>query len=144
MNRWHGLDRFVVAAVIVLTGWATVSADDWPQWLGPQRDGIWRETGILDKFPAGGPKVRWRIPMGALFCFETKSGKVLWSKNFPKDLDARVPMWGFSAHPLLDGDKLICIVGGKGSVAVAFHKDTGKELWRALTASEPGYCPPMI
>src|SRR5260370_4846382 len=34
--------------------------DDWPQWLGPQRDGIWRETGILEKFPEGGPKVRWR------------------------------------------------------------------------------------
>src|SRR5262249_14284239 len=29
-------------------------------------------------------------------------------------------------------------------VAVAFHKDTGKELWRALSAREPGYCPPMI
>src|ERR1019366_904561 len=39
-------------------------ADDWPQWLGPQRDGVWRETGILRKFPAGGPKVRWRTPVG--------------------------------------------------------------------------------
>jgi outer membrane protein assembly factor BamB len=35
-------------------------ADDWPQWLGPQRDGVWREDGILDKFPAGGPATRWR------------------------------------------------------------------------------------
>ena len=32
-------------------------ADDWPQWMGPKRDNVWRETGILDKFPAGGPKV---------------------------------------------------------------------------------------
>src|SRR5436190_465906 len=39
-------------------------ADDWPQWLGPQRDGVWRETGILDKFPANGPRVRWRTPIG--------------------------------------------------------------------------------
>src|SRR5207237_2730944 len=54
------------------------------------------------------------------------------------------PMWGFSAHPLLDGRKLICMVGGPGTTVVAFDKDTGKELWRALTASEPGYCPPMI
>ena len=29
-------------------------ADDWPQWLGPQRDSVWRETGILDQFPAQG------------------------------------------------------------------------------------------
>jgi len=53
-------------------------------------------------------------------------------------------MWGFAGHPLIDGKKLICLVGGEGSVAVAFDKDTGKELWRALSAKEPGYCPPMI
>jgi outer membrane protein assembly factor BamB len=35
-------------------------------------------------------------------------------------------------------------VGGEGSVAVAFDKDTGRELWRALSASESGYCPPSI
>src|SRR5688572_26991987 len=40
-------------------------ADDWPQWLGPQRDGVWRETGIVEKFPVGGPKVRWRVPVHA-------------------------------------------------------------------------------
>lgn len=212
-------------------------ADDWPQWLGPQRDGVWRETGIVDKFPAGGPKVRWRTPIGAgyagpavangrvyitdrvlpagvvapgdknpsdsfgrkptpgkervlcldeasgkvlwkheydctyevsyaagprttpvvangkvytlgtmgdLLCLDAKTGEVLWSKNFPKDYGAAVPLWGFSAHPLLDGDRLICIVGERGSVAVAFHKDTGKEIWRALTANEPGYAPPML
>jgi len=212
-------------------------ADDWPQWLGPQRDGIWRETGLVDKFPAGGPKVRWKTPIGAgysgpavangcvfitdrvlpagvvapgdknpkesfgrkatpgkervlcldeatgkilwkhehdctyevsyaagprtspvvangkvytlgtmgdLLCLDAKSGTVLWSKNFPKDFGVPVPLWGFSAHPLLDGDRLICLVGGQGSVAVAFHRDTGKEIWRALSAKEPGYAPPML
>ena len=39
-------------------------ADDWPQWLGPQRDGIWREEGILERFPEGGPALRWRAPLG--------------------------------------------------------------------------------
>src|SRR5579863_9053808 len=43
---------------------AALRADDWPQWLGPKRDGVWRETGILEKFPAGGPKVLWRHPVG--------------------------------------------------------------------------------
>jgi outer membrane protein assembly factor BamB len=207
-------------------------ADDWPQWLGPRRDGVWRETGILKAFPKDGPQVRWRASigggyagpavagdrvivtdrvlapgkqnsanpfdrskspstervlclddatgkilwthkydcsyeisypagpratpiinagnvytlgaMGDLFCLDAGTGKVLWSKNFPKDYRARVPMWGFVGHPLIDGDKLICLVGGEGSVAVAFNKDTGKELWRALSAKEPGYCPPML
>lgn len=39
-------------------------AADWPQWLGPQRDGVWREDGILDRFPAGGPKKLWSVPVG--------------------------------------------------------------------------------
>jgi outer membrane protein assembly factor BamB len=39
---------------------------------------------------------------------------------------------------------LICLVGGTNGAVVAFHKDTGKELWRALTAPEIGYAPPMI
>src|SRR5262249_40799069 len=40
-------------------------ADDWPQWLGPQRDAVWRETGIIEKFPEKGPLVRWRTPIAA-------------------------------------------------------------------------------
>ena len=86
--------------------------------------------------------------MGDLFCLDAASGKVVWSKNFLEDYKAPVPLWGFAAHPLLDGDKLICLVGGKGSVVVAFDKNTGKEKWQCLSFEkrrhEMGYCPPMI
>src|SRR5262245_66225743 len=54
----------LLVAVAFLALPLTASADDWPQWLGPKRDGVWREQGILDKFPAGGPKVVWRQPLG--------------------------------------------------------------------------------
>jgi outer membrane protein assembly factor BamB len=218
----------IACLLFALLAWA----DDWPQWLGPQRDGIWRETGILNTFPPGGPKIRWRtkisagyagpavaagrvfvldrveaenaekpkspfdrghiagtervlclneadgkllwkheydcpytvsFPLGPrttptvhegkvytlgaegnLFCLDTQTGSVVWSRDLKKDYAVKAPQWGFSAHPLLDGRKLICIVGGPGSTAVAFDKDNGKEIWKALTASEPGYCPPMI
>lgn len=213
---------------------SSTRADDWPQWLGPQRDGVWREKGILDKFPDGGPKVLWRTTigggyagpavaggkvyvtdrvldpgvsnpdnpfnrkvvkgkerilcldqktgniiwkheyecpysvsypvgprttpvvmegkvwalgtMGNLFCLDAGTGKVIWSRDFVKDYNARVPLWGFSAHLLLDGKNIISLVGGEGSVVVAFDKDTGKERWKALslTTAEIGYCPPMI
>src|SRR5256884_1048882 len=53
----HALGLAVLAAFCL-------RADDWPQWLGPQRDGVWRETGIVAKFPPGGPKVLWRQPVG--------------------------------------------------------------------------------
>ena len=232
-NSWFCVTgRPLFGLLTLLLCFSAARADDWPQWLGPQRDGVWRETGILDKFPADGPKVQWRTPigggyagpavaggkvyvtdrvlapgvknpdnlfarstingtervlcideasgtvlwtheydcpyqvsypagprttpviqggkvytvgaMGDLICLDAGSGKVLWSKNFHKDNDAPVQMWGFSGHPLVDGDKLICLVGGEGSVVVAFHKDTGKELWKALSAKAQGYCPPMI
>src|SRR5262249_20234458 len=61
-----------------------------------------------------------------------------------KDYEMEPPLWGFSGHPLVDGDRLICLVGGKGALVVAFDKNTGKEIWRKLSAPEPGYCPPMI
>ncbi len=210
----------------------SLRADDWPQWLGPQRDGVWRETGIVEKLPTNGLKFRWRTPVGGgysgpavaqgrvylmdrqlatgaknppnafargeipgservlclneadgkilwqheydsaysvsyaagprvtpavadgkvytlgsegnLLCLDAGKGTVLWSRDFKKEFDLKTPVWGFAGHPLVDGKKLICLAGGPGSVAVAYDKDSGKELWRALSAKEPGYAPPMI
>ena len=65
------LTRFRVARAVALAAVAcsastpSARADDWPHWLGPQRDGVWRESGILDSFPAGGPPVLWRAEIGA-------------------------------------------------------------------------------
>lgn len=225
------LKRFLLAITLIWAA-APASADDWPQWLGPNRDAVWRETGIVDKFPDGGPRVLWRTSIGAgyagpsvaggrvyiadrqlasgvsnpadpfqrgkiqgtervlclneadgklvwkheydcpytisypagprvapqvsggkvyslgaegnLVCLDAKDGKLVWSRDFKKDCGAETPIWGFAGHPLIDGQKLICLAGGEGSTVVAFDKDTGKELWRALTAKEPGYSSPMI
>src|SRR5205814_5199457 len=55
--------RATVLAAALLLPWlpaVPVRADDWPQWRGPNRDGVWRETGILESFPASGLAVRWR------------------------------------------------------------------------------------
>lgn len=224
--------RIFAACVIATLTTQTTHADDWPQWLGPQRDAVWREDGLLEKFPQNGPKVRWRVPIGAgysgpavssgrvfvmdrqvgenaskpdnafargripgkervlclneadgkliwaheydcpytvsypagprttplisdgkvytlgaegnLFCLDASTGREIWARDFRKEFSIQTPMWGFAGHPLLDGNKLICLAGGNGSVAVAFDKENGKELWRALSAREPGYAPPMI
>ena len=42
-------------------------AADWPQFRGPNRDGNWNETGILESFPKEGVKIRWRHPVGGGF-----------------------------------------------------------------------------
>ena len=61
---------------LVLWGLTTLvaHADDWPQWLGPKRDGIWRESGIIEKFPEGGPRILWRAPVGGGFSGPAVSG----------------------------------------------------------------------
>ena len=61
--RWHR-SLFCLTLLTVALTQAPALADDWPQWLGPQRDGVWREKGIVEKFPAGGPKELWRVPVG--------------------------------------------------------------------------------
>jgi outer membrane protein assembly factor BamB len=82
--------------------------------------------------------------MGHLFCLDAAEGDVLWSKDFVKDYGAEVAIWGYASHPLVHSDKLFCVVGGKGSVAVAFDKDTGKEIWKAVDAEGLGYAPPTM
>jgi outer membrane protein assembly factor BamB len=222
--------RISIALLLPFIVIAAVRADDWPQWMGPQRDNVWREKGIVDTFPKDGPKFLWRAKVangysgpavadglvyltdfipdddvqkdnfarkkfagkervqcfdaktgefkwkheyrcvysvsypngprctptvdagkvytlgaeGNLFCFDAKTGKEIWSRDFKKDYGAATPLWGFAAHPLVDGDRLICMVGGEGSIAVAFDKNTGKEIWKALSAEQPGYSPPTL
>lgn len=228
--------RLAAGLVALLLSTSTIHGDDWPQWLGPKRDGVWRENGIVAKFPSGGPKKLWSTSigggyagaavldgkvyiqdrklakgaresanpfdrksvkgeermlcldaktgkelwsyaypsdyeisypcgprctpvvaegkvwglgaMGDLFCLDAASGKKVWHVNFPRDFQAPVPLWGFSASPLLDGNRLICMVGGPGGVTYAFDKDTGKVIWKSLSLTkekdEIGYCPPII
>ncbi len=224
--------RRVFIVFITLLSWEfSARADDWPQWTGPRRDSIWRESRVLAKFPATGPKVLWRTPVaggysgpavsdgrvfvsdylradgefkndpgirpklqgreriwcldvengtpiwkqeydcayeisypagpratptvdgdrvymqgaeGRLTCFESTTGKTVWSLDLQKQYQATTPMWGYVSHPLVDGDLLFCMAGGPGSVAVALDKYTGQERWRALTAKDAGYCPPTM
>jgi hypothetical protein len=46
--------------IILLAGALGASAADWPQWRGPNRDGISAETGLLAEWPSGGPPVVWK------------------------------------------------------------------------------------
>jgi outer membrane protein assembly factor BamB len=83
---------------------------------------------------------------GALLCLKAATGEILWQKDYMKEYGAEMPMWGFAGAPLVDGNRLICLVGGAPDAkVVAFDKMSGKELWRALSSnSEPGYAQPVI
>ncbi len=207
-----------------------VLADDWPQWMGTKRDNIWRETGILEAFPPGGPKVVWRAPVaggysgpavaagkvfitdyattdqlpegnfqrkptngtervialdattgqqlwkyelpvryaisypagprctptvegnrvwtlgaeGHLACLDVATGKPIWTKELKDAYSTKSALWGYSAHPLIEGNKLITLAGGDGSHVVALDKATGQEIWKSQSQPEQGYVPPSI
>lgn len=48
-------------SAVSATGSANMATSDWPQWRGPERDGLSKESGLLKQWPAGGPKLLWQV-----------------------------------------------------------------------------------
>jgi outer membrane protein assembly factor BamB len=59
LSSWS--EAAVLAALTVSMLEATAAAADWPQWRGPNRDGISKETGLLKSWPTEGPKLLWQV-----------------------------------------------------------------------------------
>ena len=51
---------------------------------------------------------------GRLFCLDVETGDVIWAKDYIEEYDTSIPTWGIASSPLVDGDKLITVVGGEG------------------------------
>jgi outer membrane protein assembly factor BamB len=202
----------------------TAGAADWPEWRGVGRQGVWTETGIVERFPPEGLRTKWRVPiragysgpavangrvflldhqrsgatavteraiclreqtgeilwtrewsadyrgldyangpratptvdgdrvyvlgaMGSLRCLRAADGSEVWSTDFVRDFGTAVPAWGMSSAPVVLAQRLFAVVAGKSNAkVVAFDKNSGKELWRALSSddSEPGYSQPLV
>ena len=66
---------------------------------------------------------------GNLYCVKCADGKVVWSKDLEKDFMAKLPLHGHSAAPLVDGDKVFWMPGGKDFNMVALNRFSGKLIW---------------
>src|SRR5262245_33908776 len=68
----------IFLSLIAFAGLASLAlADDWPQWRGANRDGVWRETGIVQKFSSTELVPKWRVDIGSGYCGPTvASGRV--------------------------------------------------------------------
>jgi outer membrane protein assembly factor BamB len=96
---------------------ARTRADGWPQWMGPKRDNVWREEGIVDKFPAGGPKVLWRAPVaGGYAGVAVAEGKVFVTDFVP---GGELPGDNFERKTAAGTERVLCL-----------DEATGKELWK--------------
>ncbi|PYT18808.1 MAG: polyvinylalcohol dehydrogenase [Acidobacteria bacterium] len=137
-----------IAAVLLIS--LTAAAGDWPQWRGPNRDGISSETGLLTSWPAGGPRVVWKttglgegyssfsVVKGRLYtqgqrgdqeyvyAFDIKTGTKLW--EVPTGRPYREQRGnGPRGTPTIDGDRLYAMAAdGK---LVCLEVATGEVLW---------------
>jgi outer membrane protein assembly factor BamB len=138
---------------------STGQGDDWPQWRGPQRDGISRETGLLKQWPTGGPSRLWLsdavglgysgmavvgdtlYTMGShgdverLTAVSVADGALKWSTDIGPTLSNG---WGDGPRgtPTVDGDRVYTI-SGKGRLVCAAAAD-GKVLWQVELVGDLG------
>ena len=81
---------------------------------------------------------------GHLVCLDAASGEVVWKKDLVKEYKARIPRYGASAAPMVEGELLIVCTGGQpDATVVAFDRNTGVERWKALP-DRPAYSAPIV
>jgi outer membrane protein assembly factor BamB len=82
--------------------------------------------------------------VGHLYCFDARTGQVIWSKDLVRDHAAGMPTWGFAASPVIDGEKVIVHAGlVPGGSYVAYDRRRGREIWRG--GDDPaGYGTPIV
>ncbi|HOX74503.1 MAG TPA: PQQ-like beta-propeller repeat protein [Bacteroidales bacterium] len=192
---------------------------DWPDWRGNNRDGIWKESGIVKKFNGKTIPLKWSIPcgpgysgptvsggrvyitdrpeksaaservlcvdakngntiwtysyacqygnvgypngprtsvvindekayslgtVGNLFCFDAKTGTVLWQRDLNREYQIKMPIWGIASTPLIYENRIIIPIGGSMSASIiALDKNSGKEIWRSMN-DKISYSPPVL
>ena len=150
------MKRFLFYAFLLILPATPIQADDWPQFLGPRRDGASHEKGLVETIGAKGPPLVWQRDVGEgysgpiisgerliLFhrvgaeeiveCLHAATGKPLWKFPYPtRYQDALGKGNGPRSTPLITGDKVIAL-GAEGTLHCLTLAD-GKKVWsRSLT-----------
>ncbi|MCI0682526.1 MAG: PQQ-like beta-propeller repeat protein [Gemmataceae bacterium] len=116
MTRRLSLFALMVAATPALP--AACLAADWPQWMGPHRDDVWSETGIIDTFPASGLKMLWRKPVSGGFAGPAVAGGKVYVADYMKSAGDAKPA-PTKRNNLQGKERVLCL-----------DAKTGNELWK--------------
>ncbi len=126
--------RHILTYSVLFSLTVTLSAADWPQWRGPNRDGISHDTGLLQEWPKEGPKLRWKrtdigpgyssptIVAGRVYiqttkdkdeyalCLDERTGQDIWKTPIGKVGPNKGPQYpGTRSTPTIDGQHLYCL-----------------------------------
>jgi outer membrane protein assembly factor BamB len=167
MPRRPFIRTTLLAAIAACCQLSPAMADDWPQWQGPDRNSMSKETGLLQTWPTEGPPLARRmnglgggdgapaISKGRIYVMGTrgeeevvralseKDGQELWVTPLGTKLEQRMPQSqeGPGCTPTVDGDRLY-VVGMGGDVA-CLGTDKGEILWRRSFTKDFGGQVPM-
>src|SRR5438552_3292571 len=159
MRKWI---RPFMTTTLVVAAVVAVAAEDWPEVGGRGRLGVWKETGIIEKFPEGGLKVLWRTPVRAGYAgpavadgrvfivdfvetqkpkgteralaLDEKTGKILWTQEWTADYRGISWPTGPRATPTVDLNR-VYVVGADGKLFCLDVK-TGAIIWKKDFAAD--------
>lgn len=92
-----------------------MAPQDWPQWLGPKRDAVWREEGVRERFPAAGLKVKWRRAIGGGFSGPSVAGGRVFLTDFLKE-SGNVTNRPSTLEKVAGKERVLCLDAGTGKV----------------------------
>lgn len=113
---------FAFFAAVLMT-WP-VEAADWPQWMGLNRDDVWDETGIVEQFPAGGPKVLWRMPVHGGFAGPAVADGKVYVTDYEKSAGDAKPA-PTKRNELQGKERILCLDEKTGEVLWKHEYDCG-------------------
>ena len=102
---------------LALLACTTLSADEWPQWMGPQRDNVWRESGLISEFPEDGPRVLWRAPVAGGYAGPAVVGDKVFVTDYVTSDNVKVA--NFERKEFTGTERVLCL-----------DEATGNELWK--------------
>ncbi|OHB84254.1 MAG: hypothetical protein A2V98_09625 [Planctomycetes bacterium RBG_16_64_12] len=150
----------LLAVLICVVCCGVLRADDWPQWRGPKRDGIWRESGVLEKFAAPQIKLRWRTAISSgysgptvaagrvyvsdritapesqerVHCLDWTTGQTVWTYGYPCDYRGISFDAGPRASITIDDGRAYGL--GAAGHFFCFDAAAGNVLWQKDLAQE--------
>ena len=204
------MKRTFILFLVAFLAFSCTGEREYSDWRGPNRDGIFPESGLLKQWPADGPALLWSCEdlgfghtgvavagdkiyvtgirdsaqsvgtlfvfntrgdllldkeygqdftinfigtrstsvvvddliyiesgAGAVYCLQSESGEEVWSRDFVHDFGADSAIqFGYSESVLIDGDRLICVPGGKEQNVVALDRFNGELVWSSTGFGE--------
>jgi outer membrane protein assembly factor BamB len=134
-------------------------AEDWPQWRGPNRNGLSTEKGWLDHWPAQGPPIAWKASVGmgfssftvangrvytmgnadntdTIFCFDAATGREIWKHSYPADLGDKYFEGGTTGTPTVSEGRVFAL--SRWGDLFCLEAATGKIVWTNNVPKQTG------